>query len=434
MLNIHVGITDHYDPEVQAMLMAMYSRNYDSILNRLPDDEESTQKHKEKLGKFYVGYNHKSVGQLGVISIWLEGISQLAAKAVEDHPLFNGQESSTRYIDYSNQPMYSSNSGINIWQEKWRQFYIKLLPKVISNIEKEFPFNEQETTKRVYDNTVKARAFDICRGFLPAGSTTNVGFIGTFDTLNDHFGKMLYHPCQEMRDIATSVLTKMKNKYPYGTKNIETLYEEFKYVENKSEFFYNIEQPQHIKTEIKILRYDDFDYIPHEYNRITRNDKFPRHVESNWTFKLNGAIDFGSYRDLHRHRNGNISMHLLTPIHGFDSFYSSNVPEECMDEFNELQREFVDWYHDCSLHSDKSELQYAVPMGYTVPVSYSCGLNQAMYIMELRSGKTVHNSLRRLIHEWVKLFEKETNLKLFANMEEDNFTLKRGTQTFLNNN
>lgn len=57
---ILVGVTDHLDPQVRAMLMAMYSRTTGSILDRLPEleDQESLS---QKFGTFYVGYGHKSV-------------------------------------------------------------------------------------------------------------------------------------------------------------------------------------------------------------------------------------------------------------------------------------------------------------------------------------------------------------------------------------
>jgi hypothetical protein len=60
-MKILAGLTDQFDPEVRAMLAAKYSRDVGSIEDRLPDSDEGAQKHKESLGKFYVGYGHKSV-------------------------------------------------------------------------------------------------------------------------------------------------------------------------------------------------------------------------------------------------------------------------------------------------------------------------------------------------------------------------------------
>jgi thymidylate synthase ThyX len=140
---ILVGTTDDLPPDIQAMLTAMYSRTYTSILSRLPEKEEDKQILREKLNKYYIGYGHKSVSQLGSTTIWLEGVSQLAAKVIENHPLFNGQESSTRYIDFAKQPMVSCSEEMIHWQEVFRTFYIKAVPAVIKKITAEFPLKDQ---------------------------------------------------------------------------------------------------------------------------------------------------------------------------------------------------------------------------------------------------------------------------------------------------
>ena len=57
------------------------------------------------MSQFYVGYGHKSIGDCGSITIFIEGCSMLAAKAIQDTKLYNGQEASTRYIDFSQQAM-----------------------------------------------------------------------------------------------------------------------------------------------------------------------------------------------------------------------------------------------------------------------------------------------------------------------------------------
>jgi thymidylate synthase ThyX len=457
--NIEVGITDHYDPEVQAMLMAMYSRSYGPIANRLPSNEESVQEHKEKLGRFYTGYGHRSIGQLGSTAIWLEGVSQLAAKAIEYHPLFNGQESSTRYIDYSNQPMYvpSFDSGnaqgkelshqVQQWQEKWRAFYVKALPLTIEMIKEQFPYDvqypgdateEQHKKQRTtWENTIKARAFDICGGFLPAGSTTNVGFFGTFDTLNDHFGEMLHHPCEEMRNIAVEVLTKMKEKYPYGTMDIEKLREQYSYV-TPFHFYPNgwDTKNEHVPLEVEV---SNLKSVHEGFEELAANrkkgQKFDRVTSSRFNLIFKGHLDFRSYRDLHRHRNGVIDMWWLAPYkENIHSFYRDNIPQSLLPELEALEKEFSDFF-DGFIGSDVttiSELQYAVPMGYEIPVTYKCDLNQAMYILELRSGKTVHNTLRHLIQYWAEIFNKtfSNTFKIHVDFDKDNFTLRRGTQTF----
>lgn len=435
---IHVGITDHYDPEVRAMLMSMYSRDYGPIANRLPDTEESVHQHKEKLGKFYVGYNHKSIGQCAVTDIYFESVSQLAAKAIENHPLFNGSEASTRYINFSTQPMIHFDiPEIIDWQERFRAFYIKALPLVVEKVKSEFPFelnsgsnadrSPKEHAKKVetWNNTCKARAFDICRGILPAGVTTNVGFSGTFDTLNDHFGEMLYHPSPEMKDIANETLTGLAGKYSYAAIPLEKQLARNQYL--TEEHFYTEMDLQENFSGLRVMAEEHTEPFDFDRNKF---EKLPRYISEQYRLKYLDFIDFGSYRDLHRHRNGYITMPLLMPDLGFNIFYYDNLTDALKIELGDLLAEFENWYYYIT-ELDDVVAQYAVPMGYNVPFEYTCDINQTLYILELRSGKTVHQTLREVCHRWAKSFQEEFPcIAIHVDFDEENFTLKRGQQTF----
>ena len=90
VLNTGATIT----PEATAMLGALYSRSPDSVWNHLrliaekgPDRFMST---------YYVNYGHKSIGDMGTACVFFEGVSMLAAKAIQDFPLYNGQGVTTR--------------------------------------------------------------------------------------------------------------------------------------------------------------------------------------------------------------------------------------------------------------------------------------------------------------------------------------------------
>lgn len=84
-----------------AMIQSLYSRDPQSILRHLL---EVAQKGASRfMEQFYVNYNHESIGNCGNILIAYEGVSMLAAKAIQDSQLYNGQEASTRYIDFSGQ-------------------------------------------------------------------------------------------------------------------------------------------------------------------------------------------------------------------------------------------------------------------------------------------------------------------------------------------
>src|SRR5919201_3442805 len=82
-------------PEVQAYALARYSRSSQSMLETI--QELSAQKAEQFLNTFYFQYGHRSIADLAHLVFGLEQISILAAIAVVDEQLWDGQERSTRY-------------------------------------------------------------------------------------------------------------------------------------------------------------------------------------------------------------------------------------------------------------------------------------------------------------------------------------------------
>ena len=82
-------------PEVQAYALAKYSRSSQGMLESI--QELSAQKAEQFLDTFYFQYGHRSIADLAHLVFGLEQISILAAVAVVDEPVWDGQERSTRY-------------------------------------------------------------------------------------------------------------------------------------------------------------------------------------------------------------------------------------------------------------------------------------------------------------------------------------------------
>jgi hypothetical protein len=65
-----------------------------------------------------------------------------------------------------------------------------------------------------------------------------------------------------------------------------------------------------------------------------------------------------------------------------------------------------------------------------VPCTVTYGLPALLYVLELRSGKHVHPSLRRVIHSMVKKFQHEyPDVALHVDMDPDDWSVRRGEQT-----
>ena len=71
--------------EALAMLQALHSRSVGGVAEHLA---VLAEKGADKfMSTYYVGYGHKSIGDCGFAVVFIEGVSMLAAKAIQDYKL-----------------------------------------------------------------------------------------------------------------------------------------------------------------------------------------------------------------------------------------------------------------------------------------------------------------------------------------------------------
>src|SRR4051812_2276668 len=86
-------------PETQAYALARYSRSAASLRESVA--WITNQRAADFLETFYFAYGHKSIADMAHVTLALENISVLAAIEIEDEQLWDGQERSTRYQDFT---------------------------------------------------------------------------------------------------------------------------------------------------------------------------------------------------------------------------------------------------------------------------------------------------------------------------------------------
>lgn len=234
-----IYIYDEFNPQDTAMMQALYSRSPQSVTEHVKKVKETGSG--KFMERFYVGYGHASIADCGSTTIFIEGVSMLVAKAIEDWPLFSGQESSSRYIDYSKQKIVDP---INTDESKkilksWMDFYISSQSKVEEFLSNKYPIKEGEN-EIVYKKAIKARGFDILRGFLPSGVTTQLSWHTNLRQANDKLSLLKLHPLEEVRDVAGKILNSLKKKYPQSfSHSIHEETEKYKtFLMSKYNYFY----------------------------------------------------------------------------------------------------------------------------------------------------------------------------------------------------
>lgn len=69
-------------------------------------------------------------------------------------------------------------------------------------------------------------------------------------------------------------------------------------------------------------------------------------------------------------------------------------------------------------------------MGFKVPCQVTQGLPGFIYRIELRSGKTVHPTLRHVVHHEISHFRKRfPDIPIYVDEDPDSWTVRRGKQT-----
>ncbi|MEF3692054.1 MAG: FAD-dependent thymidylate synthase [Candidatus Moraniibacteriota bacterium] len=417
------------DGQAEAMLQALHSRSTGGIKSHL---KVLAQKGAENfMEKFYVGYGHKSIGDCGSATVFVEGISMLAAKAIQDWRLYSGQEASTRYVDFSKQKFLNpigTKQGEKI-QEAWRKFYLDLQIPVQEHLKKQFPIQAGEN-ENIYNKAIIARAFDIARSFLPSGATTNVAWRMNFRQFADELMLLRHHPLAEVRDIAETTEKALQKAYrnSFGHARFETTEKYNQNWMNKEYYYKNDKAPNFvfIRNDIKAKDLEPFKKILQ--NRPPKTE-LPPIMATLGMVHYEFLLDFGSFRDLQRHRAIIQRMPLLTMKHGFNSWYLESLPPNRQKQalkFIESQKKKIE-----SLKISDEEKQYYLAMGYNVPCRFSGDLKALVYLVELRSTRFVHPTLVRQILKVVDSLKKlfgRSGLVLHIDEEPNRFDIRRGEQ------
>lgn len=428
-LDPRITLIDDLHPEDDAMIQALQSRSPASVEARLAKVVESGSGN--FMDRYYVGYGHKSIGDCGTTTAFIEGGTMLTAKAVQDWPLYNGQEASTRYMDFSNMPFHNpleNKEGHEI-QERWRAFYLEAQEPVKAHLRERYPIQDGEDQTQ-YDRAINARSFDILRSFLPAGASTNLSWHTNLRQAHDHLQWLVQHPDPFIAETAKKLLHDLKVKYRNSFNFRDDGGDEFRRLVLRNHHFL---EPDEIDGDIVVVTAN---FQERNINRADlamlqqrpKGVEVPRFLLELGHIRSEFALDFGSYRDLQRHRNGIIRMPLLTFFLGFNGWYMSELPDDLREKAKNLLAYQEGAVND--LNCDAVVAQNYMAMGYMVPCRVTQGLPGFVYRIELRSNKTVHPTLRRVVHEEIQAFRATfPNIPIFVDMDEDSWTVRRGKQT-----
>jgi thymidylate synthase ThyX len=423
-------IVDDQHPEAVAMIQALYSRDPRSVNVHL--DQVRERGHEKFMATFYVGYGHKSIGDCGTTTLFFENGSLLLPKVIQDWRLYNGQEASTRYLDMNGQDLINpcegeegQKKGAEIL-ERWMNLYRNTLDALLPFLKERFPM-ESDQNPAVYEKAIKAKSFDIARGLLPAGVTTFASWHTNLRQAYDHLHEMLHHPLKEMQVTARRTLDALKEKYPSSFSHKEyPATEEYlaKCVAKYSYFDLDTIPAFDVKSTLDLT-----ELAKHADTLSTRPPKteLPAKFEKYGQLRFRFPLDFGSFRDIQRHRSGVCEMPILGTKHGFHPWYLAQLPDDLRATAEAEIAALTKEIHN--LPCDEYVKQYYTAIGFNVACEFTGGLPSIVYISELRASQTVHPTLRVVAQQMGEyLRENVPNMALHHDMTDDQWNVKRGTQ------
>lgn len=426
--------------ESEAMLQALHSRSIGGIKSHLKVLEAKGAEN--FMANFYVGYGHKSIGDCGTCTIFVEGVSMLVAKAIQDFPLYSGQEASTRYIDFAKQafidPVGTKESAEIL--ESWRAFYLKGLDVLFEDLKVRFPRGTNEDEK-IYIKAIKARAFDIMRGFLPSGASTNFAWHTNFRQAADHLMRLRHHPLAEVREVADTIEIALKKAFPssFGHPRFDTT-ENFNKKWMTTAYYYTADSAADSPADFRMSRNDiDKKALAH-YKTLLAERKakteLPKELAECGTMQFEFLLDFGSFRDIQRHRAVNQRIPLIVMDHGFEEWYLTELPKNFRAEAEKFIAEQKNKIEKLASGAgtdntklSKEDLQYYIPMGYKLPNRITGFLHSLVYLAELRCTRFVHPTLRKRAIQIANTLAaefKNEGLVTHLDSDADRFDIKRG--------
>ncbi len=428
-------------PEVSAYGMAKYSRSSSPLADTL--QEISQEKAVDFLNTFYFSYGHASIADLAHIVLAIEDISLLAAMTVVDESLWDGQERSTRYQDFSHSPYYRPVGASPEFDHLCGQlfdFYGELLKASLETLWDRYR-RPEHMTKGAYQRTMQARAFDIARYALPLATLTSVGQVTSARVLEQQISRLLTSEYAEVRDVAQEMklavterpafsltesplqplaptLIKYANASPYLadlTARLKTLAADIfcsvpPLSDNSPVALFMASDP--ITDGLAIAFYGattlpfgwirevlhdlsapaQAELVDDLFQRRGAHDEWPKFFRTG-TLIFDILMDIGAFRDFNRHRRLNKVVQPVDIHQGFTE------PEMLQELAVPVDYQFWMEKYYRSLGDDgiaPFDTPYLLPLAHRRRALFVMDPAQAAYIIELRSRSAGHFSYRQI--------------------------------------
>lgn len=408
------------------------------------DDMVAVRRAEEFYERVLVGYGDDSVAELAGAHVAIERTSTLAAKALEDSRIgISPLEKSTRYVRFDRPGFdgrYLYHRGSELTHPDYEpaadilfETYSAFIEPLTKAIRERFPIEDGESD-RAWKAATRAKALDMLRGLLPAGTLTNLGLFGNGRAFEYLITKLAAHELPECRTLATDLHRELALVIPafvkralderYGAPAAERMARVRESIARLAprtgarESGATVRLIEHDPdAESKVVaaalfphsdgRWEEMTADPGQVleallaDRANRRQRPARALEhAQYLFEI--VANFAAYRDLHRHRMLTQDRQLLGTALGFD------VPPGLAELGMEAR--FVSAIEGAAraharLGSDigPALAQYVVPLAYRVRWYFRVNLREIYHLCELRTTPQGHPDYRWVAQEMFRL-------------------------------
>jgi thymidylate synthase ThyX len=414
----------------------------------------------ELYNRVFFEYGDDSVAQLGGVHLACEQASNVLTKVLEWGRLMAYLEQSTRYIAYDarlggryryyRDPLVlASPLAARYVGDLDRIFdtYAALLAPMQDWFRERYP-KDTADSDFVYRQSIRAKALDSLRGILPAASLSNVGIYGTGQAYEMLLLRMRAHPLPEARTYAELMLTELRKVIPSfltrldrpdrGGEWAEYLVSTRHAMRDVADYLFAGEEPEP-RPAVTLVDFDPdaeekllaamlypYTHLPEDQvaarvrrlsaaertavvaayvgDRRNRRHKPGRALER-VGYRFDVLTDYGSFRDLQRHRMLTIEWQPLSPRHGYV------VPDAVVEagtkaRFDEAMARSSALY-DVLAPEFPEQAPYAVALAYRVRFAVQLNAREALHMLELRTSPAGHPEYRRVCQEMHRLIAEQ---------------------------
>lgn len=408
------------------------------------DDMVAVRRAEEFYERVLVGYGDDSVAELAGAHVAVERVSTLAAKALEDSRIgISPLEKSTRYVRFDRpgpDGRHLYHRGPELADPAYEpaadalfQAYSELIEPLTQSIRERFPLEEGETD-RAWKSATRAKALDMLRGLLPAGTLTNLGLFGNGRAFEYLITKMAANELPECRRLATDLHRELDLVIPSFVKRaVDERYgapaaERMSRIRSETARVAMRSGQVGSGPSVSLLEHDpDAErkvvaaaLFPHSDagwkeldgdpavvleamlgDRSNRRQRAPRALEhAQYAFEI--VANFAAYRDLHRHRMLTQERQLLGTALGYD--LPPGLAEIGMDSrFRSAIEAAAAAHARLELGAGPALAQYVVPLAFHVRWYFRANLREIYHLCELRTTPQGHPDYRWVAQEMFRL-------------------------------